>query len=357
MKARRILQGIREQRQKELEEYKIDLQSLYDYNEEEWHEGVNIASSKTDGEEGNIFISPIQGIERCLQKRSEILTLDLPFQTDTVSLNKALVDTYAPDKGLRSPKEWLDEEFPDDGTSQGLDFNHQQISLQKIFDLVWPNLPSAVLEESGERVMDWNQKAEVIDFVMEDVQNRMIAKLDEISRKNAKPYKNSSKKVWRSQINRMIRYCRGVNHNLKTPHRGLDSHVLSKYLNHLETRCLKSKNQHHFKQLLEVKLIFYTSLGVSELQNLCKKDFDENKNCLKIGNLQYPIPGTLIRFINSLIPAKDPIFCSDAKTINRFIGQTAKSAGLEGITSTKIRRSLPFICHVEQFFPEKLPRR
>jgi hypothetical protein len=352
---KQVLVKIRGQREKALEKRRKTLRSLFPYSTKDWTTGENTARNKeplNSKVDSKIFINCIHEHEKQLIHRRAILTLELPFTTDTVNVNQALLSSI-PAEGKDRYKmldEWLEHYYPDDGTVSSLDLAYQQRNARKWLDSDLPEIVRLKYSPDGTESFTV-EKADIEDFIMEDVRDRFLRN---IARRKQK---ESSKKVRFSIAKNVVSFCLNKNRQLIFKANQIPAITLASYFEYLEKRCLESNLEKNYKQLAEIRLLFYVPLTAEELQCLKRRHIDDKKLIVRWKDHEYPIPQTFVAFLKSLYTLDEPLFNHTSKSLYKFISQTSGAAKLKTITPTAIRNSQNSICRQEQFYPEKLPRR
>jgi hypothetical protein len=355
MGCKQVLLKIRGQREKVLEERRKTLRSLFPYSTKDWAKGENAARNKetlNSKVDSRIFINCIHEHEKQLIHRRAILTLELPFTTDTVDVNKALLSSIPAEveNRYKTLDEWLEHYYPNDGTVSSLDLAYQQRNAKKWLDSVLPEIVRLKYSPDGKESFTV-EKADIEDFVMEDVRDRFLRN---IARRKQK---KSSKKVRFSIAKNMVAFCRNINRKFIFNACKIQAITLARYFEYLEERCLRSNLEQHYKQFAEIRLLFYVPLTAEELQCLKRRHIDDKKLVVQWKDHEYPIPHTFVILLKSLYTLDEPLFNHTSKSLYKFISQTSGAAKLKTITPTAIRNSQNSICRQEQFYPEKLPRR
>ena len=158
------------------------------------------------------------------------------------------------------------------------------------------------------------------------------------------PQTQSSKKVRKSHLRGIIKGA-GPKPIHLAPKDILDAENLASYFAYLEKRCLNACEIQPYRDLLEVRLLFYTSLPVSQLEKICFKDVDVEKRVIRWGNQSYLLPKTYIELAETILSSED-LIVRKIKQLNKFILQTsnAKRAALPcKITTKMIQKSLDWI--------------
>lgn len=157
----------------------------------------------------------------------------------------------------------------------------------------------------------------------------------------------SSKKVLKSNLKGIAKGVEGPTRPsiYIAPKRIIDTEIIASYFAYLEKRCLDAWEIQPYRDLLEVRLLFYSSLPVSLLGRICVKDIDSEKRLISWENRSYPLPKTFIELAESILSSED-LIVRGIKQLNKFISQTsnAKRAAIPcTITAKTIQKSLEWI--------------
>lgn len=172
------------------------------------------------------------------------------------------------------------------------------------------------------------------------------------------PQAQSSKEVRKSHLRSIIKGV-GPKRIHLAPRNIIDAESLASYFAYLEKRCLDAWEIQPFRDLLEVRLLFYTSLPVSQLRKICFKDIDFAKQLICWENRSYPLPKTFIELAESILSSED-LVVRGIKQLNKFISQTTNAKRAEvlcKITTKTIQKSLGWIYQEYGIMPQTALRR
>jgi hypothetical protein len=317
MEYRKILIEMKEQRQQELESYRSLCSEI----------------------EANMSDYP----EVWVNKRKALLTLELPFKTDLISVNQALKEK--PPMGL-TLEDWAAHDLPLNIDAY-LEAKYKRASFIRFLRSRWPQV-NVVNHSANEE--------EKLDVPLEDFIHRIPCKalLQAIESANIE---ESSKKVYQSYARGLIAYAKkmGIKTNVN---KGIEAETLAIYFNYLEERCLRSYSIQPYKDLIELRLLFYVPIQSTHLNLLNLSHLNSSIQLIEHQNQRFQIPKTFIDLSKSVLRKGESFLKRDPKQLNKFVLDTAKAAGLPSkITPSLIKHSLRFICHSEGFMMESLPLR
>lgn len=230
-----------------------------------------------------------------IRRRNDLLVLELPYEINF---------------GNPSPKDksYIEEASYDERTT-------------------WNRIQERNPEMNSEdlREIDWQRKAaKTIEFL---------------------PQAQSSKKVHKSHLMSLIKGV-GPRRIHLAPKDIIDAESMAAYFAYLEKRCLDSWEIQPFRDLLEVRLLFYTSLPMSQLDKIRPKDIDCERRVIRWGSKSYPIPKTFIELAGSILSPEEIMMNKNTNQLNKFISQTStakKNPIKVKITPKVIRKSLEWI--------------
>lgn len=367
MKYREILLKQRGCRIRELEEYESFLEKSIDFTSHS--EGVKIQREvmyqTESGEAKSAGIHSFTGIsvaslQRQIEKRRQLLTLELPFLTNTVSLNHMLVKSFPTDIPLkfRSAKDWAEQYFSTESTDDQLSKEKHILSL---INKYWPKIAKK-FEFDGEEVKITEvAKAEEEDLISDKLKADLFYAIDQL------PIAKDSKTIYKSRISSLIKYllfidsenstlleANEVNWSLKSE---LGAETLADYFEYLEHRCLKQQSDGAYKDLIAIKLLFYAPDTFKKLDQVCLKHIDKSNLTIQFEDVHFAVPASFITLAGSIFSKEDPLLRMNVKQLNKFVQQTSEANKMKKITPTAIRQALRFICHQERFAVEYLSRR
>lgn len=319
---------MRKQREQELEEYRILCSKI----------------------ESDVVGHP----ENLILKRRSILTLELPFKTDAVSVNQALIE----EKDFFENPRQVEEDLPK-STDYLYNAKYREASFENFLhsESIWPKAIEIKYSSKGNITFKPAEK-----IPEEDLDNCSLPCHELMKNISNYPLKESSKKVYHCLARQYITPIQEMDVHMmiaKVNRRiGIESDCLAAYFNYLEERCLKSGSLRHYRDLIEVRLLFYVPITSKDL-NQCKlSNINESTQLLRCRGTYHRLPTTLIELIRATIPEDEPLLKRDTKQLNKFVSQTSATIGLKNkITPKLIRRSQDFIAHREGYIKERLPLR
>ncbi|MEK7340038.1 MAG: hypothetical protein AABZ92_04920, partial [Verrucomicrobiota bacterium] len=151
MKHRQILLKIREQRNKELDELSQFLNSNFSFSTEDQIKSMYVGKMLLSKEDEKVLISPVQNFGSLLEKRKTILTLELPFKTDTTSVNRALVDSFPKNTPMEygDPNNWAAGYFRTKSLYDRMVQGDHIANL--LHNKVWPTIKEIQIDDEGSR--------------------------------------------------------------------------------------------------------------------------------------------------------------------------------------------------------------
>lgn len=229
------------------------------------------------------------------------------------------------------------------------------LDLELPYEISYDNQPPIIKNKKGggfdptvhSEKTTWNRICERNkEIILEDLeeifgQKKAAKVIDSLS------HSPSSKKILKSHLRSIIKAVKGP---IKpsthlAPKDIIDTELLASYFLYLEKRCLDAWEIQPYRDLLEVRLLFYISLSVSQLGKICFKDIDFAKQLICWENRSYPLPKTFIELAESILSSED-LIVRGIKQLNKFISQTSKAKRAEipcKITTKMIQKSLWWI--------------
>jgi hypothetical protein len=333
MKCYQVLKNIRTQRDKSFNEYLTFLLATF---------------GKLD-----------QYSQNSLQTRWEILTLELPFETDTVSVNTALVSSYVEPKD-KSIDEIIDEKYPPNPCEDTYENEYRK----KITKNALPKLMVRTVDLQG------NDTLYTEIATKDDLKSSLAVRNAFLNNyTNKSKLVESSKKTQKSHAKSIIDACTNKKKTDCYPKRvgiPIPKEILANYLLYLENRSLNSYSIGCYKDLIEVRLLLYVSLPINKLQQITRQHIDKASKVIKFEKTTFPVPATFIELVESVYSENERLFNRTSKKINKFVLQTAEAAKLKSrlnsslkvkLTPSLLKNSLGNICWEESYYKEKLPRR
>lgn len=354
---------IREKRQKDLEEYKTMISQFHKYPDKEWTLGEiagrnNKYMASKEGKK--VFIAPVREPEDWLTQRRQILTLELPFQTDTMNVNRTLVDSCSSQspKDYAKPYEWAKESFPyiegrSDCSVSYDNLKKRDYMINVLCSKTWPNIKKVDFDSDG-KLSESEATATFSDFGQDEIRKTFFDSI------KALPHKESTKKIYTCYGRKMLEYCRherkGANELVSMI--GISAKMMSEYFDYLEVRCLRKRIVEAYKDLIGIRLLFYAPSQFRELEKITLKNIDALKGIVDVDDgCSFSVPVTFTELSSSIFSKNEPLLQRNTQQLNKFVAQTTNATRLKGVNPKRIRRSLPFICHQKQFYPDKLPPR
>jgi len=355
MQCRKLLLEMRKKRGEELEEYAKELAPYYKHSETLHDIGVAHANMKlrkiTNKADASISPSPITNIDSMLAKRRLLLTLELPFVIDTLSVNKAMIESSA----SFSPVENKNVENWSHHYTHSQDcLNAKYItpSLTNFFKNgeIIPKIHTTQFDSNGKMQIKENLiKPE--DFIWNSKRDELIDNIKKL------PISASSKKTRCSQAQNMMRYFRNEMPAEKIPHPRVTLDALACYFEYLENRCLTASSDIPYRDLLAIRLLFYVPLQIETLQSISLQCLDAKAQEITCSEGMFHVPKTFIELACALYKKGEALLQRNTKQLNKFVCQTATVAKQKNITPTALRRGLEYLCYKESFFRDKLPLR
>lgn len=332
MKSRKILQYIRKQRDQEIEEYRL-------------------LCSKIEADIPNYT-------EDAIKKRQSILTLEFPYKTDTVSVNQSLVTLIEMSESGNELKKTVRKYGTKADTSERLtnfyyNNKYQDNSFKNFLhsESIWPKVQVIKHNLQGKITISPAENVPEEDLAYALPREKLFKNIHEAN------LKDSSKRIYRCYARKHVKEADEVVGNTYI-REGIDSYTLAAYFNYLEERCLKSTSLQPYKDLIEVRLLFYVPIKTNLLNQITLSDINVLSQQLHYTDNQYRFPSTFIELARSVFSKREPLLEKSTKKLDKFVSQTAARLKLnEKITPTLIRRSQGYIAQQEGYIIEKLPLR
>lgn len=333
MEYRQILEGIRSKRAERLEEYcalcsKIDMDAV--------------------------------SYESRVKTRQSILALEFAFETDAVNVNQALMQQQAlmeeDSFGKKSVEAWT-KKIQQTESNAYLNDRYQRASFSRFLQqrCIWPRAIPVKYLPTGETDLGSLKKIPVEDFISALPCETLMNNIDEAK------LKKSSKAIYRSYAKGFIGYVRGTQHirrDVSNEPRGINIHDLASYFNYLESRCTQSDSLKNYRDLIEIRLLFYVPLKTDLLRLITPSCINPTSQRLSCAGNEYRLPASFISLVRSLVPLHEPLLKRNTKQLEKFVSQTSSVIGLnELVTPRLIRRSQNFLAQQLGLVGEKLPNR
>jgi hypothetical protein len=346
MKCQEILRYILRYRKRKLKEYEAFLKKSIYFTNKDLGESKEVYKF--------IGSTPAYGIQDLIEKRGYYLALELPFHTDTVSMNRMLVDSFTSEKdqtGFWGAENSAYKYF------QGNKNKAYQIA--NLLNEVWPKINKVTFVDGipSEKMVH----VDSYDFGQDEIKNKFFNSINRLS------VKESTKKVYRCYFQAILESWRyeGLGEHLLLKvnevnwalEAKLDVKTLASYFEYLEYRCLKKQSEEAYKDLIAVKLFFYAPITLKKLDQICLKHIDQSNLTIQFEGGSFAVPSTFIELATILFSKDEPLLHMNEKKLNKFIAQTSEANKMQKITPTAIRQALRLICHQERFVVESLPRR
>ncbi len=327
MKAKEVLEETLKQRDDELREY------------------ISVFKS---------FSAPISSFQELIDKRQQLLILELPVKTDTLSVNRSLSEQFeAGTEQIPMTREKFAESYYQYHEKSGKNFIYNKNSYLNLFAKLHPEIVY-MSEENGQSVVTYEKALE------QDLENPYV--IQEIRKKIQKSdARAGTKKVQISLMKRLLERNKGTYTSTPHPvHLKVPLKELAKYISYLEQRCISSDSIQPYKDLIEIKLIFYTDMPSKKMRQIKPIHFDAEKKVLNLGDSTASVPVSFIELVNSVYAKEECLEIKTPKELNKFITQTsgAEKSGLSkplGIKS--IKNAMTAVCCKEHLSLERLPRR
>lgn len=362
MKCQEVLRHILRYRKRKLKEYEAFLKKSIDFTGKDL--GIEIQREilcesnpgevESRGTHKFTGSAPTYDIQDLIEKRSHLLTLELPFHTDTVSVNRMLVDSFTEEKDQTA---FLEIENSAYKYFQGNKNKAYQIS--NLLNKVWPKINRVVYVDGipSEKMA----YVDFYDFGRDEVRSKFFNSINYLS------VKESTKKVYQCYFQAILASWRSeglgehlllkVNEVKRALEANLDIKSLANYFEYLEERCLRKQSEEAYKDLIAVKLLFYAPLTLKKLDQICLKHINLSNLTIQFEEVSFAVPSTFIALATALFSKDEPLLHMNAKELNKFMEQTSKANKLKKISPTSIRQSLRLISYQQGFINEKLPRR
>lgn len=282
-------------------------------------------------------------------KNNDFLTsMNLPYSTDIVSLNKAKVASW-----IDSPTtfdESIESVFPYDGTGETYENCYKQAHIRGLIESCLPDIIKTEFSSDGMPTIH-NEKAQVCDLIFKEVRESF---LETITKKNIS---EDSKKTLTSIALRTAGFPQYQKHRKPKPPE-INLEKVNAFFNYLELRCLKGKSDIPYKDLIEAWLILYVGryLKIPTLCKIIRRNIDEKAKVISYGQKEYPVPKSFIELVKSLFSHDEHLFRRNSKAFYKFIKQTSEAAKLKGITPTSITHTMNYFFHKEGISQEHLSR-
>jgi hypothetical protein len=348
MHSRLILEALRAERTRELEEFKI-------YGNL-WHD---------DGKE-------------LIAHRKAILTLELPFKTDSVSLNESWVNTRKREKSKVENvfEKWFSSYRNFDQKDAKNSFRttlksalHEQVDIcSNSFEVIFKDKVRELIvpAEDLNRVSVLQAFAELIERAnfTEATKENYLLRLDAIFRPIT--YENNivSRLYKQRQTRALLRSqpkLLGNKLNISPNKRRvfletICPYELANFFDYLESRYLKSNKKEHLVDLVEIRFMFYAPLSCQELHRIKMENIGSNS--LVCQETHFNFPESFMELASSVKASSDTLMTKNEKQLYKLILNLSNSCGLKKvITPTYIKKGLQAIYLFYAFSPERLPKR
>jgi hypothetical protein len=352
MNHRQILLKEKEQRKRELENYEVFLKTSFDF------ENHLLTLAGSNGYTCHVLPKTYQ---KEINQHQTILDLELPYKSDIVDVNKAMVASFPQNqRGYGDPKKWIEKKIPYKEGLEVCDKSYTSLGWQKnltntLCFKMWPSILEVNFDKQG------NRREALVRARMEDFRRQEIRE-NQANNILASTMKETSKKVVLCHQRNMIKDCLHIRRDRRSllNYVGLSAKTLADYFKYLEFRCLNSKpSLQSYKDLIAIRLLFYApyNLPFKKLQFIKLENIDRVTNTITIEEISFPIPLNFIKLAKTVMTKDETLLQRDVHQLNKFVEQTSKAAGLKQINPKLIRRSLTFICHHANIMIEHLPRR
>lgn len=342
MKARQILQKIRRNREAKLNDYKKFIYDSFSIpNQKEWQlrrteQKIGILTKKEfpSFDSCSSSLEPIASFEQLVARRNTLLSLELPFEVGILSTHQHPEKTSSKKKSAISTDDW----FKEKRSSRFPQQNYRYTAQEHLWKSIRPTITHLIYDENGKETRKERPISDE-DLIWNEIKDEIFDGIEKL------PYAESTKKQCHSDINSM--YNRNRESSSVLNEMGVSIEELSKYFLYLEGECLRSSSIDAYRNLIEVKLLFYTGLSPSQLQMLTRSDLIASEK-----PLHSVIPKGFVKLVHAVYSEKEVLFHRDSKKMNRFINQSSssKKAGLLRPLSIKsIRATLKYIYFKESF--------
>lgn len=321
-----------------------------------------------------------------------LLTLELPFKTDVVSLNASWMPgkrknqqqdatccitdqtehqtendvTYSEDTGLTGSKEAvITEGSPSEEASESesldevkpIPYSEDWFSDYKNHDDKAQKISvKRFLSAAGVLPIKCQLDGEFVNVPEEDLSRLSVRRA--IKRAITETsLLDSTKKTYISYLNQIYKFFYVTNKNncIPQPLHQIRLESLAEFFESFENKCLNSNSNILYRDFIEVKIIFYTSLSCTDLQSL---SFDPQSNCLHTEFGSYRIPHSFSQLMQTMLTPGEQLFRRNEKQLYKCVKRIAEKCSLgELITPTYLRNGIRAICLQEQIIPERLPHR
>ena len=355
MHYRDVLLEIRRRREQELEEFKIAVSKIITPSLEE-------SESFAKEHACQVFNFSDPNVSNTLMNHYRaILTLELPFKIDTGSIGKALrKEPLVADRS--SPKNIYD--WINTGSQIGL--NEQIVKTAKNMR---PQARLTTYDLSGKATIHPPHllPMEELQYVITEEKIAETITQKSLGPRSRDVRRSRFKNFWET----IIKPVENLACLLKKPITWKTIEALATFYERCEQRCLKRHFNDDplraYRDLLEMRLLFYVSIPSTQLTNLTVTNiqiFDEEMaegksqklHILNVKGRTFPLPFSFASLAHSCLTENDLILQKTIKKRNRFVENIVKAAKLEErITPKLIQQSLEFICCSEGY--DKLSRR
>jgi hypothetical protein len=281
-------------------------------------------------------ICSVIGCESNFLKWKHALILEYPFKTDAFSVNEARLkatkieenDKHQGPKSLENfVREYMRLMDNPTGAKEKSDLNvdrlYQQQKIENMLDETWPMVRVIDFDSEGRKEEGALKKVPLEDIVCAAPGEALHQNIDRLL------LRASSKKVYHTYARRLVSHVRNRKKEvgIGSCKRGISIEGLSSYFEYLESRCLKSCSDRPYRNLLEIRLLFYVPLPTTQLGKMTLSSIKTEvievetesgkihlfKHFFEYGNQKYPVPATFIEFAKALLSENEPLLSRDGK--------------------------------------------
>ncbi|CCB89128.1 hypothetical protein [Simkania negevensis] len=307
-----------------------------------------------------------------LRRRYNLLTLELPHKTDTLSVNEAWVSDYLLREFENSSERSLSEKekfnrkvrnrFPE--RDQKNYKNEENLYQQRCWINKFESLDLKIENISYDS--DGRATRELKTISDDDMESSIVRK--EVIKEFIKGCRKEGSK--RVQTSLCKQFLKRESRSNKVFVQEADivaaikfgrvccSSEMAKLYEYLENRCLLKGKEEYYKNLCETRLLLYVPKGIPTLKTIKLSDIDIRSKVIKVGDEVYSVPETFIRLAKSLYRPTQFIFKSTNDQIFKLVARAVKKADLlKDITPKLIRQCLSHVYFENGLNLDLLPRR
>lgn len=323
---RELLEGARKQRQSALHAHAGDLYAL---------------SGKFEEYE-----------QTSLQKRHELLLIEIPYVIDTVALAQSrseMMIEYTNQCWMSGKKcsidLWASEVMKNKGDQTVR--SYKIATLKNRFNKYRPQIAYAT-----------KKPLPVTD--REIAESRLVREMMRQELEKDQRIKESTKSEIQSHLNQVFGLFPSLPINMTFLPNTISLESLAVLCQYLEERCLKGYYTDYYRDLVEVRLLCHLPISYqkNDRESLSREAIDPEKMTISYRGRSYPMPKNVIDLVESLYTPKEKIFKRNPHDFHAFLKRMLVAAGIShGIHVQKfLSNSVSTICQEERLFSD-LPRR